>query len=59
MIKKFVLMTICVSVCTLTLGCGSGGPAPGSADEDAIRAEVKAKTDQLRAQREAKEATGQ
>jgi hypothetical protein len=31
--KKFVLLSLCVAVCTLTFGCGGGG---GSPEQDAI-----------------------
>ncbi len=32
MFRKFVAMTVCVSICTLALGCG-GGPEGGGNDE--------------------------
>ena len=39
MIKKFVLLSMCVAVCTLTLGCGGGGgstPEQEAAGKQAI-----------------------
>ena len=54
MLKKlFLMVMICVAACSLTVGCGSGGPPAGSAEEDAIRKQTLEKAKQAQAKMKA------